>query len=35
LPETEQALLDQFQPQIGDWQYDLSDQIVSSISFGK
>jgi len=34
LPESEQALLDQFQPQIGDWQYDLYDQIVAGISFG-
>jgi len=34
LPETEQALLDQFQPQIGDWQFDLYQQIVAGISFG-
>ena len=34
LPGPEQALLDQFQPQIGDWQYDLYEQILSSISFG-
>jgi oligoendopeptidase F len=34
LPETEQALLDQFQPQIGDWQFDLYEQIVAGISFG-
>jgi oligoendopeptidase F len=31
----EQELLDQFQPQIGDWQYDLYQQIVAGISFGK
>jgi oligoendopeptidase F len=30
----EQALLDRFQPQIGDWQYDLYDQIVADILFG-
>ena len=34
LPGPEQALLDEFQPQIGDWQYDLYQQIVSGISFG-
>jgi oligoendopeptidase F len=34
LPEAEQALLDQFQPQIGDWQYDLYQQVVAGISFG-
>ena len=34
LPGPEQALLDQFQPQIGDWQYGLYQQIVSGISFG-
>ena len=34
LPGPEQALLDQFQPQIGDWQYDLYQQIVAGISFG-
>lgn len=34
LPEAEQALLDQFQPEIGDWQYDLYEQVVSGISFG-
>jgi oligoendopeptidase F len=34
LPEAEQSLLDQFQPQIGDWQYDLYEQIVAGISFG-
>ncbi len=35
LPGSEQELLDQFQPQIGDWQYDLYQQIVAGISFGK
>ena len=34
LPGSEQTLLDQFQPQIGDWQYDLYQQIVAGISFG-
>ena len=34
LPEAEQSLLDQFQPQIGDWQYDLYEQVVAGISFG-
>jgi oligoendopeptidase F len=34
LPGPEQALLDQFQPQISDWQYDLYDRIVAGISFG-
>jgi oligoendopeptidase F len=34
LPGSEQALLDQFQPQIGDWQYDLYQQVVAGISFG-
>ncbi len=34
LPEPQQALLDQFQPQIADWQYDLYDQIITGISFG-
>ena len=34
LPESEQSLLDQFQPQIGDWQYDLYEQAVAGISFG-
>src|SRR5271157_3915943 len=34
LPGAEQTLLDQFQPQIGDWQYDLYQQIVAGISFG-
>jgi len=35
LPGSEQALLDKFQPQIADWQYDLYQQIVAGISFGK
>ena len=35
LPEPEQALLDQFQPQIGDWQNDLYELITAGISFGK
>jgi oligoendopeptidase F len=35
LPEAEQTLLDQFQPQIGDWQYDLYQQVVAEIPFGK
>jgi len=34
LPESEQSLLDQFQPQIGDWQYDLYEQVVAGIPFG-
>ena len=34
LPGAEQTLLDQFQPQIGAWQYDLYQQIVAGISFG-
>jgi oligoendopeptidase F len=34
LPGPEQSLLDQFQPQIADWQYDLYQQIVAGIPFG-
>ncbi len=34
LSGSEQALLDRFQPEIGDWQYDLYQQIVAGISFG-
>jgi oligoendopeptidase F len=34
LPGSEQALLDRFQPEIGDWQFDLYEQIVAGISFG-
>lgn len=30
----EQTLLDEFQPHIADWQYDLYQQIVGGISFG-
>src|SRR5215469_9219540 len=35
LPGPEQALLDDFQPQITDWQYDLYRQTVAGIPFGK
>lgn len=35
LPGPEQALLDEFQTQIGDWQFDLYQQVVAGISFGK
>ena len=35
LPGPEQALLDEFQPHIADWQYDLYQQIVAGIPFGK
>lgn len=31
----EQALVDEFLPQIADWQYDLYQQIVAGIAFGK
>jgi oligoendopeptidase F len=34
LPGPEQALLDEFQPHIADWQFDLYQQIVASIPFG-
>ncbi len=34
LPEPEQKLLDEFQPQIADWQFELYEQIVAGISFG-
>jgi oligoendopeptidase F len=34
LPASEEALLQEFQPQIGDWQFDLYEQIVSGIQFG-
>jgi oligoendopeptidase F len=34
LPGSEQSLLDRFQLEIGDWQYDLYQQIVAGISFG-
>jgi oligoendopeptidase F len=35
LPENQQAQLDRFQPEIADWQYDLYDQIIAGIPFGK
>jgi oligoendopeptidase F len=35
LPGPEQAFLDELQPQITDWQYDLYQQIVAGIHFGK
>jgi oligoendopeptidase F len=35
LPSDQEALLSRFQPEIGDWQYDLYDQILAGISFGK
>ncbi|HKN17144.1 MAG TPA: M3 family metallopeptidase [Candidatus Sulfotelmatobacter sp.] len=34
MPGPEQALLDEFRPQIADWQYDLYGQILAGISFG-
>jgi len=34
LPEAQQHLLDQFIPEIADWQYDLYNQVVSGINFG-
>lgn len=34
LPGREEALLDEFQPYISDWQYDLYRQIVAGIPFG-
>jgi oligoendopeptidase F len=34
LPEGGQALLDEFQPQISDWQFDLYEQLMAGISFG-
>lgn len=34
LPEDQQALLDGLQPEIGDWQYDLYEQILAGIPFG-
>jgi oligoendopeptidase F len=34
LPEDKQALLDRFQPEIADWQYDLYEQILAGIPFG-
>ncbi len=35
LPGPEQALLDRFQPQIADWQYNLYQQVEAGIPFGK
>jgi hypothetical protein len=34
LPGSDQALLDRFKPEIGDWQYDLYEQTVTGVSFG-
>jgi len=34
LPEDQQALLDRLQPEIGDWQYDLYEQVLAGIPFG-
>ena len=34
LPDDQQALLDRLQPEIGDWQYDLYEQIRAGIPFG-
>jgi len=34
LPEAQQALLDEFQPEIADWESDLYQQIVAGIKFG-
>jgi oligoendopeptidase F len=34
LPTSEETLLEGFQPQIGDWQYDLYEQIVGGVQFG-
>jgi oligoendopeptidase F len=34
LPGPEQAVLDQFRPQIADWQCDLYAQVVAGIPFG-
>ena len=34
LPGPEQAVLDQFQPQIVDWQNDLYEQVIAGIAFG-
>jgi len=35
LPEDQQGLLARFRPQIADWQYDLYEQILARIPFGK
>ena len=34
LPEAQQRFLDEWQPEIADWQYDLYDKIVAGINFG-
>lgn len=34
LPEDKQALLDQLQPEIADWQYGLYEQLLAGIPFG-
>ena len=34
LPESQQRFLDELQPEIIDWQYDLYDRIVAGIQFG-
>jgi oligoendopeptidase F len=34
LPEPQQNLLDEFLPEIADWQYDLYGQVISGINFG-
>lgn len=34
LPGPEQEVLDEFRPQIADWQYDLYEQVVAGIPFG-
>jgi len=35
LPGPEQALLDQFQPEIADWQNDLYEQVIAATAFEK
>ncbi len=35
LPVEQQELLDRFEPEIGDWQYDLYERVVAGIAFGK
>lgn len=34
LPQDQQALLDRFQPEISEWQYDLYQKILGEIPFG-
>lgn len=34
LPEAEEKLLDEFRPEISDWQYGLYQQIIGGIKFG-